>query len=315
MKLEVEDSGGDPSQAVLLAKRFASDPGVLGILGPTRTGEMVAVARILPVLKIPVMSVGSTGDWPAAEGKFNDWTFRSTRVDSYLVGPLLQVARDKFAVRSLGIVYTANDDWSVSVLKIYEKEAQRLNLKIVAKESQMTGDTDRSAQLTKIAAQKPDALVINTLASDAPSIASQARQMGITARFLGTAGFTNPTTWKLAAPGTLDGALVADNFFAGSTRPAVKIFVDAYRDQFKSPPPAYSAYAYDGLMLMADAIRRANADGRASRGSVRTALASTSNFDGVLGSLTYHGSGDAEKEPIILIISRGSYERIAGGGL
>src|SRR5712664_3989388 len=99
IELDIQDSTGDPAQAVTLSQRFASDRSVAAILGPTRTGETVAVAKLLPNLQIPMMSVGSTGDWKSAGGEFNDWTFRSTRVDTYLIEPLLKTARDQFQVK------------------------------------------------------------------------------------------------------------------------------------------------------------------------------------------------------------------------
>lgn len=310
LSLEVEDSAGDPAQAVALGRRFASDPDIVAIVGPTRTGCTVAVARLLPLLKLPMMSVGSTGDWPAAEGRFNDWTFRSTRVDSYLVGPLLAAARDRFGIKTIGIIYTANDDWSASVLKVYTRVAHDLGIPVTSVKGQMTGDIDRSVQLTDILTTKPDGLVINTLASDAPLIAAEARRLGFTGRFIGTAGFTNPQTWNLADPGVLEGTLLADNFFAGSSRPAVQRFVAQYRKAYSAEPPAYAAYAYDGLLLVAEAARRAHDPH--DRAQLRNELAGIAGFDGALGKLTYHGSGDAQKEPLVLMISHGRYSLIQG---
>lgn len=304
--VDIQDSAGDPAQAVLLAQRFASDPSITAIVGPTRTGSTVAVAKLLPNLGIVGMSVGSTGDWAnASGGSFNPWTFRSTRVDTTLVGPLLQTVRDKFSVKRIAMIYTANDDWSMSVKKVYESKASELGLQLVAEESQMAGDTDRSAQLTKIKGLHPDALIINVLSSDAPTIADQARHIGLTARFLGTAGFTNPSTWKLAGPGVLDGTILADNFYPDSPKRAVHEFVDRYRQRFGGDPPAYAAYAYDGLMLLANACSAA-AD-PCDRKAIRDALATTHNYEGVLGTLTYNGSGDAIKTPIILEIRNGKY--------
>jgi branched-chain amino acid transport system substrate-binding protein len=256
-----------------------------------------------------MMSVGSTGDWKSAAGQdFNDWTFRSTRIDSTLIEPLLKVARDRFGVKRIAAIYTANDDWSVSVMGVYENAAADLGVHLVAKESQMNGDTDRSAQLTKIKAANPDALVINTLSSDAPSIADQARRIGIPARFVGTAGFTNPSTWKLAQAGVLDGTIVAENFYADSPRVSVKTFVQKYRSRFGAEPPPYAAYAYDGLMIVAEAVR--SATDPHDRTSIRQALGSVSGFEGVLGTLTYHGKGDAEKTPIILQIQGSTYKLV-----
>lgn len=309
IELSVEDSAGDSAQALTLARRFASDPAISAILGPTRTGSTVAVSRILPTLKIPIMSVGSTGDWASAVGDFNDWTFRSTRVDTYLIHPLLQAARDHFGVQSLAIISTTDDDWSMSVLKVYERAANDVGIDIVASESQMTGDTDRSAQLTKIAAAQPDLLAINTLSTDAPTIADQARRQGITAHFLGTAGFTNPDTWSLAATGVLDGTLVAENFYPNSPRSIVVEFVERYRKKYSREPPSYAAYAFDGLLLVAEATRKV--DDSSDRDQIRSALGKLENFEGVLGRLTYKGKGDAQKEAVILEIREDGYRILA----
>lgn len=309
LALDIQDSAGDPAQAVALAQRFAADKQISAIIGPTRTGSTVAVARLLPRLQIVMMSVGSTGDWPTAGGTFNDWTFRSTRVDSYLIKPLLGTARDRFGIKNVAIIYSANDDWSVSVLQVYKQAAQDVGITVTSERSQMTGDTDRSAQLTEIIQSNPDALIINTLASDAPLIAAQARRLGFKGRFIGTAGFTNPQTWDLAGPGVLEGTLLADNFFAGSSRPAVKRFVDQYKQAYSAEPPAYAAYAYDGVMLVAEAARRI--DDFHDRKALRDALGSIADFEGALGRLTYRGKGDAEKAPLVLAIKGKDYELVS----
>lgn len=301
VELDVQDSAGESEQAIALARRFAADAHVVAILGPTRTGSTVAVSKLLPELKIPMISVGSTGDWKSAAGTFNPWTFRSTRVDTYLIPPLLRAAKTRLGITRVAIIYTADDDWSASTLKVYEKEIPAAGLQLVAKESQMTADTDRSAQLTKIAAAHPDALIINTLSSDAPTVAAQARRRGITARFLGTAGFTNPETWKLAGPGVLDGTVLAENFYPQNPRETVKSFVSKYVAKYGKEPPPYAAYAYDGLMLIADACRRSS--NLLDRNEVRDKLASTKGFEGALGVLTYEGSGDALKTPFMLQIA------------
>jgi branched-chain amino acid transport system substrate-binding protein len=199
-------------------------------------------------------------------------------------------------------IFTSDDDWSASVMRVYERVIGELGMQLVAKESQRTGETDRSPQLTNIKRASPNALIINVLATDAPTIASQARRMGIRARFLGTAGFTNPQTWSLADPGALEGTLVAENYYSGSERPAVREFMERYRQAFGSEPAPYAAYAYDGLRLLMNAYGRA---GGCNRQAIRDALASTRDFEGVLGVLTYNGSGDARKTPVILEIREG----------
>ncbi len=306
IQFEIEDSGGDPATAVMLARRFADDSRVVAILGPTRTSEAVAVSRVLQDKKIPVISVGSTGDWQSAAGTgFGPWMFRSTRVDSTIVRPLLAYLQ-RGGANSLGILYSSDDSWSDSITQVYRKVAPEIGMKITFDESIPTGDPNRTPQLLKLKLAHPDAVIINLLAEDAPAAVSQAREMGITSRFAGTAGFTNQSTWSLAKPGSLDGVIVGDNFYSGSPRPPVLEFVKTYQDRYHTSPPPYAAYAYDGARILVDAIERCG--GCSNRDEIRRLIGSTTNFEGVLGVLTYHGSGDAEKTPVLMRIAGDKYE-------
>lgn len=307
VEIDVQDDAGDPAQATALARQMASNNNIIAIIGLTRTGSTVAVAKLLPTLQIPLMSVGSTGDWKSASGgDFNDWTFRSTKVDTYIIEPLLRTARDDFGIKRVAIFYTANDDWAVSVTKVYESKINELGLQLVAKESQMSGDADRSPQLTKIKAANPDAIVVNCPSGDAITMANQARDLGIkNPRFIGTAAFNNPSNWNLAKPGVLDGVLVAENFYSGSPRPAVREFNQRYKTKYGAEPPPYAAYAYDGMMLLAEAAKKAG--NPPDRRALRDALGSIQNFEGVLGKITYKGKGDADKDSVILRIEQGHY--------
>ncbi len=310
IELVVSDDGGDPVQAATAARRLSSDPSISLILGPTRTGCAIAISKILPDLKVAMISVGSTGDWESAfGGPFNEWTFRSTRTDTFLIGPLIAAANKKFGIRRLAVISTGNDDWSVSVRKLYLKSAAEQQIDIVADVMQSTGDTDRSAQLSKIRAATPDAVIVNTNPNDAAGIAAQARRMGIRARFIGTAGFSSPAIWRLAPDGALDGTLVGENFYLGSTRTVVRDFVKAFQAKYNVEPPPYSAYAFDGMLIAMDAIRRSGHP--KNRDEVRQAIAATKSLEGVLGSITYaDGRGDARKPALVLEIRSGGYRLV-----
>jgi branched-chain amino acid transport system substrate-binding protein len=305
--LDIRDDAGDQAQAVTALRRFAEDTSIAIVLGPTRTGATVAAARLLPELRIPMISVGSTGDWRAASGaEFNAYTFRTTRTDARLILPLLAFARDSLKVHRVALFSTVDDDWSRSLVPLYLHQADSLGIVVTDTLTQKTGDLDRTPQLTRVRRSAPDALIINTLSTDAPTIATQARRLGITGQLLGTAGFSNPQTWKLADPGALEGAILAENYYAASARPAVRAFVNAYRAKFGADAPPYAAYAWDAMMLLADACRRVGGECR-DREALRTALGATANFEAVLGTLTYHDAGDAEKAPVILDIRGGQY--------
>ena len=68
-----------------------------------------------------------------------------------------------------------------------------------------------------------------------------------------------------------------------------KSFVDGYRALHKADPEGYAIYAYESTKVTIDAIIRA---GKKDRAAILTALRSTKNFDGALGTWSFDANGD-----------------------
>jgi branched-chain amino acid transport system substrate-binding protein len=66
---------------------------------------------------------------------------------------------------------------------------------------------------------------------------------------------------------------------------------------------AQEALSYDAVYLLADAIRRA---GTSDREKVRGAIASTREFTGVTGRLSFQGRRDPSRNAVIMEITDGS---------
>ena len=77
----------------------------------------------------------------------------------------------------------------------------------------------------------------------------------------------------------------------------VQKFVNAYTDGFKKAPGAMAALGYDGILVIADAFKRAGSN---DAQALKKALASTSGFKGITGVISINQSRDAEKEAVVL---------------
>ena len=62
------------------------------------------------------------------------------------------------------------------------------------------------------------------------------------------------------------------------------------------------ALGYDAMMLLTDAIKRANST---HREKIREAIANTSSFKGVTGVIDFNDNGDPEKNVIFMEIRDG----------
>lgn len=303
IELVVQDTHGEPSQAVAVLQRLAADPEVLAVIGPVRSPELLAMSPVADQLKIVVMSPGSVVLWP---GPFNPWTFRSTMPDYVGVPPLVREVKRQYQVERAAMLYAIDDDWSVGSMKQFEAAARANQINLVAVEGFRTNDTDFSAQLTKIRPRNPQVMFLPVLARDAALIMQQARRLGIGARFVGLSAFNDPQIIQLARQES-EGAVFATPFDPNENRALVQRFVRDYRSRYGTDVPLYAAYGYDAMSVIADALRRAGPN--PTRDSLRQALSVTKGFEGVTGVFGYEGSGDAIKDVVVFQqIRSGHYE-------
>jgi branched-chain amino acid transport system substrate-binding protein len=90
----------------------------------------------------------------------------------------------------------------------------------------------------------------------------------------------------------------------------VSSFVEAYEAEYGNPPEnAFAALGYDTMNLIAAAIEEA---GEASPAAIRDALAETTDFKAVTGSITYEGeSRKPTKSVTIIEVQDGEYSFVA----
>jgi branched-chain amino acid transport system substrate-binding protein len=164
----------------------------------------------------------------------------------------------------------------------------------VADEGYGEGDTDFSAQLTKIKSRNPQAIFIPGYYTEVGLIARQARQLGLTAPLLGSGSWDSPKLLEIGGE-ALDGSYYFGHFSAGDPRPVVQQFVGEYKRRFGEIPDMFAALAFDAASVLFDAIRRSNStDPR----KIRDALAQTKDYPGVTGTINIDADRNAAK-PVV----------------
>ncbi len=297
------DGRGDKTQSASLVRKVAEDKEYIAITGLLRSPVAIACSPIAGDLGIINISTGSVAIWP---GDFNPWTFRTTMPATIALPILVKAVHQKLNVKKAAIMFAYDDDYTVSEMKIDRDICKELGIQLTDVLSFRTGDTDFKAQLTKVKANEPDILLLAALTVESGLIMSQAREIGIKARFVGGAGLGDPTYYKLSG-GAGEGALFAAAFNPRSDRKVVKDFVAAYRKYYKTEddPHLYVAWAWDAIMVLAKAIEKAPSY---TRKAVRDELGKTKDFEGVTGVFSYNNCGDAiKKEATIMEMKGGKY--------
>jgi branched-chain amino acid transport system substrate-binding protein len=167
------------------------------------------------------------------------------------------------------------------------KVASKYGIEIVAEETYGAADTDMTAQLTKIRASSAQA-VLNAGFGQGPAIVTRNyRQVGLTLPLYQSHGVASKEYIKLSGPAAegvrLPAAalLVADLLPAGDAqKPVVTAYRNSFEQKYKTDVSTFGGHAYDGLMLVVNAMKQA---GSTDKAKVRDALEATKGYVGTGG--------------------------------
>ncbi|MBE3594356.1 MAG: ABC transporter substrate-binding protein [Candidatus Carbobacillus altaicus] len=300
LNIVYEDTGGKKESAINAVNKLINEDQVVSIIGPTLSSEMFAVGPVANEAETPIFGISNT-----VEG-INDigpYVFRNSLPESIAVPTAMKVAYEKYHFKTAALIYTNNDDFSVSGYETMKKTAKDLGLDILTEQSFALNDVDFSAQLTKIKEKNPDVLLVSALYKEGSLVVKSAREMGIDAVIIGGNGFNNPKVFEIAGDAA-EGLIVATPFSPEKQDPKVQAFVQAYEAKYGKKPDQFAAQAYDGLYIMAESLLKA---GAADRQKLRDALASLKDFEGVSGKLSFDENRNPIGEAVVVVAKDGKY--------
>lgn len=304
IELLFEDSKGEKNESINATNKLIHKDNVVAIIGPTLSGEMFAAGPIAGQAGVPIMGTSTT-----AEGitDISDFVFRNALPESIALPNVVKHSKEKFNLKKVAIMYSNNNDFSVSGFKTFEQAIKNNGLEVVTIETFADKDTDFSAQLTKIGSLKPDAVYVAGLYQEAALILKKARELGITVPFIGNNGFNSPQLIK-SAGAAAEGAVVASPWYPGKDDEKVKKFLAAFKAKYNKEPDQFSAQAYDALYIMAEAIEKSGST--TDRKKLRDSLAAVKDFVGVTGKFAFDAKRNPAMDVTILIVKDGKFTEL-----
>ena len=191
VELVIEDTACEAAKGVTAAQKLANVDKVVGVAGPTCSGESLSAMPVLTQAGIVVLSPSATSPKLTIEG--GEFFFRLSPSDAFQGKLAAQYARNKLETSKAAILYL-NNDWGVGLRDAFETEFTTLEGTIVAKESFEEKATDVKTQLTKIKAKSPTLVYSPCFPAECAIILKQATELGITARFMGADGSEDAKT-------------------------------------------------------------------------------------------------------------------------
>jgi branched-chain amino acid transport system substrate-binding protein len=300
VRVIVEDDQGRPEEAQTVVTKLITSDRVVAVLGEVASSNSLAAAPVAQQNQIPMISPSSTN--PAVT-QIGDYIFRVCWIDPFQGLVMATFAKNTLGLNQVAILRDVKSDYSVGLADVFAAEFAKMGGTIVADESYSAGDTDFNAQLTSIRGRNPQGIFIPGYYTDVGLIARQARSGGYTGALMGGDGWDSQALLNIGGD-ALANTYYSNHFSVDDQAPAVQKFVTDYQTKYGQKPDALAGLGYDAAMLLFDAMRRANStDGPA----VRDALAATTNFAGVTGTITLDANRNAVKPAVVLKYENGGY--------
>jgi branched-chain amino acid transport system substrate-binding protein len=276
------DDGGDAEKARTFAKRLLEQDRVDAIVGGSTTGATMAAVPLVEAAQTPFISLAGAVVIIEPTKK---WVFKTPHTDRMACEKIFADMQGR-KLSKLALISGAGG-FDKSMRGECLKVAPKYGVEVIADETYGASDNDMTAQLTKIRASGAQA-VLNAGFGQGPAIVTRNyRQVGLTLPLYQSHGVASMEYVKLSGPAAegvrLPAAalLVPDLLAANDPQKAVvTAYKRDYETRFKSDVSTFGGHAYDGLMLIVDAIKRA---GSTDKAKVRDALEATKGYVGTAG--------------------------------
>jgi branched-chain amino acid transport system substrate-binding protein len=289
-----EDEKSNPVDAANAVKKLLGVDKADIIFGTVASSNTLSMISAVLEAQKPLVTPASTNPEVTKKG---DLIFRVCFIDPFQGSVLANFAFKNLGKKKAAVLLDHKSDYSKGLAQYFEETFKKNGGLIVGKESYEAGKKDFKTQLTKLRAAQPEVLLIPGYYQEVGLIMKQAHQMGFKVVMLGGDGWDSPTLYQLAGPQAVQGHYFSSHFSPDDSDPQVQRFVKAYTAQYHKTPGALAALGYDGMLIIADAFKRA---GTNKPDALKKALAATQNFKGVSGTITINSQRDAVKDAVVL---------------
>ena len=271
------DTEGSEEKTTNVFQKLIEEEKVIAIVGPDSSKCMLAAAPIAQNAKCPAITTFGTN---TAVTEVGNYIFRACFIDPFQ-GSVAAAYCDQQGYKTACIMFNNADAYAVGL-----KDAFVENFKgeVLAIEEYSGADVkDYNVQLTKLAAQNPDVLLLPNLNVEIGLQIQQARTAGLNCPIICGDSADTPDVAKVAGP-AIEGVAYVSAFSAESTDEAAKNFVDAYVKLYPDELPNSNAeLTYEAAKMVVWAIQNAKT---LDRDGVRDALDTIDGLELPSGKMT-----------------------------
>ena len=289
----VLDDASDTTKAVANTRRLITEDKVDIILGSTTTPNSLAMIDAVAESQVPMISMAASARIVEPMDAKRRWVFKTPQND-IMMSLAIASHMAEAGVKTVGFIGFA-DAYGEGWFQEFGKAAGLKKLQVVASERYNRNDASVTAQVLKLLAAKPDAILIAGSGTPAALPQTVLAERGYTGKVYQTHGVANNDflrvggkavegTFLPAGPVLVAGQLPASHPLKKSASDYIAKYEAAYG---KGSVSTFGAHAWDAGLLMSAAVpvalKKAQPGTPAFRAALRDALESVKELPGAHG--------------------------------
>lgn len=286
IELIIKDSAANPEKAISFTKQLIEEDQVVAIIGPSTSGETMQIKDLVESYKVPLVAAAAA---EAIVDPVASYVFKTPQKDSYVAKWIFSTMQS-MGIKRIGVV-AANSGFGNAGKGQLEKYAPDFGIEVVIAETYDRAATDLTALLTKLKAKNVEAVVNWSIVPAQSIVPKNMKQLGMDVPLFQSHGFGN-IKYVEAAGAAAEGIifpagrlLVADKLPDGHPQKEnLMAYKTAYESKYGEDASTFGGHAYDSIMLVIEAIKKADS---LDRTDIRDALESISGFPGTGGVFTF----------------------------
>jgi branched-chain amino acid transport system substrate-binding protein len=283
LQLVVYDDAGNADNARTFATRLVEEDKIVAMVGGSTTGSTLAMIPVFEDAKIPFISLAGAIQ---IIQPVRSWVFKTPHTDKMACEKIFGDLKAR-NLTTIALI-SGTDAFGKSMRDQCVAVAPNAGVTIAIEESYGPRDSDMTPQLTNIRNKAGVQAVVNPGFGQGPAIVTRNyRQLGITLPLYQSHGVASKQFIDLAGPAAegvrLPAAalLIADKLAANDPQKSVVVnYSKTYQQKTGQAVSTFGGHAYDGLMILVEAMQRAKS---ADPAKVRAEIEKTKGYVGTGG--------------------------------
>lgn len=300
IKIIYEDTKGTSKDGITALSKLIHLHKTKAIIGAVASSVTLAIAPIAEQNKVVLISPLSAAPSITNAG---DYIFRNVPSDK-LGGKVAAY----FAVKekhwdSLAILYI-NNEFGKGLKTAFSENVKKLGANIIEEQAYPETEKDFRTYLIKIKESDPDAIFLIGY-TESPLILIQAKELGLDTNFIGTGLFEDPKLIEIAGEIAEGIYFTQLQYTTDMKNSATQKFVNNFKEKFSSEPNIISAYGYDSMKILGNAIKNTESF---SAEEIKKELYNTKHLNCATGKISFDENGDVNQPMGVKVIRNGKFE-------